>query len=229
MIIGSGLLARAFASAYAGRSDVCVYAAGVSNSGCTDTREFVREQQRIGDALSQYRHAEAFVYFGTCSVYDPEISNTPYVQHKLAVERLVHAHSRHIVLRLPQVAGQTPNPHTLLNYLYARISRSEAFNLWRNARRNIIDVDDVVPIAQQLIANDEVRRATINIANSASYSMAEIVDAMADVVGKRAIFEIEDRGSNYLIEITAMQSALAESGVEFGENYLRKVIAKYYE
>jgi nucleoside-diphosphate-sugar epimerase len=228
MIVGSGLLARAFGPAYSGRPDICVYAAGVSNSNCEDTQEFLREQRRVDDALNQCRHADAFVYFGTCSSYDPEISNRPYVQHKLAMERMVRAHPRHVVLRLPQIAGKTPNPHTLLNYLYARISRSEAFKIWGGAKRNIMDVDDVVAIGRQLIENGAVRNVTINIANPVNYPIADIVEAMVGVVGKRAIFEVVNRVSDYFIETGAMQPALAESGVEFGRDYLRKVIAKYY-
>jgi nucleoside-diphosphate-sugar epimerase len=228
MIIGSGLLARAFGPPYSGRSDICIYAAGVSNSSCEDPHEFLRERRRVGEALSQSPHVAVFVYFGTCSAQDPEISNRPYVQHKLAMEEMVRAHPRHVVLRLPQIAGKTPNPHTLLNYLYARISRSEAFNIWGGAKRNIIDVDDVVSIARQLLANDSVRNTTVNIANPVNYSMAEIVEAMAGVVGKRPIFKVIQRGSDYSIDTGAMRSALAESGVEFGENYLRKVIARHY-
>lgn len=67
------------------------------------------------------------------------------------MEALVTHHPRHLILRLPQVAGRTPNPHTLLNYLYARISRGESFRLWRNARCNIIDVDDVAAIGKHAI------------------------------------------------------------------------------
>ena len=96
-------------------------------------------------------HVDVFVYFGTCSVADPEVRHTAYVQHKLAMEQMVSAHSRNLILRLPQVAGKTPNPHTLLNFLYGRIARSESFNLWSKARRNIIDVADVTAIAEQLI------------------------------------------------------------------------------
>jgi nucleoside-diphosphate-sugar epimerase len=228
MIVGSGLLARAFGPAYSGRPDICVYAAGVSNSNCDDPQEFLREQRRVGDALSECRQANTFVYFGTCSSYDPEISSRPYVRHKLAMELMVRAHPRHLVLRLPQIAGKTPNPHTLLNYLYARISRSEAFNVWGGAKRNIIDVDDVVTIARQLISDDAVRNVTVNIANPVNYSMPDIVEAMVGVVGKRAIFEVVSRGSDYFIDTDAMRTALAGSGVEFGQDYLRKVIAKYY-
>ena len=87
MIIGSGLLARAFTPAFLNRDEVCIYAAGVSNSNCTDAREFEREHQRLGDALQQSKDLDAFVYFGSCSVFDPHAQKTPYVQHKLMMER----------------------------------------------------------------------------------------------------------------------------------------------
>lgn len=228
MLIGSGLLAQAFATAYSQREDVCIYAAGVSNSGCTNPHEFVREQGRLTEALQQAALVDAFVYFGTCSVADPEAQHTPYVRHKLAMERLVSAHPRHLILRLPQVAGRTPNPHTLLNFLYARISRSEAFQLWSNAKRNIIDVDDVVAITRQLIANGALRNVTLNIANPVSYRMAEIVRAMERAVGKRAVCEVCERGSAYPIDISTTLPAIEAAGVKFGTDYLERVIGKYY-
>ena len=58
MIIGSGLLARSFESSLGSKSDVCVYAAGVSNSGCNDTTEFYREQLRLTEALSCYSDSD---------------------------------------------------------------------------------------------------------------------------------------------------------------------------
>jgi len=228
MLIGSGLLAQAFASTFSDREDVCIYAAGVSNSSCTDTLEFQRERKRLADALQQARNVDAFVYFGTCSVDDPEAQNTPYVLHKLAMEQLVSAHPRHLILRLPQVAGITPNPHTLLNFLYARISRSESFQLWRNAKRNIIDVDDVAAISRQLISDNTLRSVTINIANPTNYPMMDIVHAMEKAVGKRAVYNVLERGSGYPIDIRMMLPAMDAAGVKFGNDYLERVIGKYY-
>jgi nucleoside-diphosphate-sugar epimerase len=228
MLIGSGLLAKSFGSEYSQRDDVCIYAAGVSNSTCTDTHEFSRERQRLADALQQAQHADPFVYFGTCSAGDPEALNTPYVQHKLAMERLVGAHPRHLIVRLPQVAGVTPNPHTLLNYLYAKIARSEAFSLWRNAKRNIIDVADVASIVRHLIEDKTARNITLNIANPVSYPMTDIVSAMERVVGKPAIYDVVERGSEYPIDITTMLAILDRTPVKFGEDYLEQVIGKYY-
>lgn len=228
MLIGSGLLAQAFAPTFSHREDVCIYAAGVSNSGCTDAHEFARERQRLADALQQAKHADVFVYFGTCSVADPKAQDTPYVRHKLAMEQLVSAHPRHLILRLPQVVGKTPNPHTLMNFLYARIVRSEAFSLWRNAKRNIIDIADVVSIACQLIADKTARNITLNIANPVSYPMADIVGAMELVIGKRAIYDIVEHVSEYPIDISAILPTLSKAAVKFGDNYLIQVIRKYY-
>ena len=228
MMIGSGLLARAFAPNYANQDNVCIYAAGVSNSACRDPHEFEREHTRLSEALRQHADVKTFVYFGTCSVADPEAQATPYVQHKLAMEALVRSHPQHLILRLPQVAGHTPNPHTLLNHLYARISRSESFTLWQNARRNIIDVDDVAAVARYFIDTSDARKLTLNIANEISYPLPEIVAALERVTGKRAIFDTEPRGSGYSIDIAAIRPALGVAGVKFGPNYLDRVLDKYY-
>lgn len=228
MIIGSGLLAKAFVPEYSLRDDVCIFAAGVSNSGCTDHREFKRERIRLEDALSVACNADVFVYFSTCSINDPESRDTPYVQHKLAMEGLVSTHPGHLILRLPQVAGVTPNPHTILNYLYAKIARSESFSLWKYAKRNIIDVDDVTAVSRQLIGDRKVRGAMFNVANPVSYPVADIVRAMEKVTGKRAIYDMVERGTDYPVDICAVRPVMDRAQVNFGDNYLEKVIGKYY-
>lgn len=229
MIIGSGLLAKAFSLQFDLRSDVCIYAAGVSNSHGMDLSEFDRERLRLTAALQTANDVGAFVYFGTCSVADPEAQDTHYVQHKLAMEQLVAQHPQYLILRLPQVAGHTPNPHILLNYLYARIARSEAFSVWRNAYRNIIDVDDITTLGGILIEDIEMRNCTLNLANTDSYSMPEIVSTMEQVVGKQAIFDVVERGSHYAIDVAAMLPILAQTHIRFNQHYLKRVLNKYYE
>jgi nucleoside-diphosphate-sugar epimerase len=228
MIVGSGLLAKSFASSFGQSDDVCIYAAGVSNSTCDDAREFGRERLRLIATMRQAAALDAFVYFGTCSVLDPEARETSYVRHKLAMEGLVKTHPRYLILRLPQVVGETPNPHTLLNYLYARISRSEAFCLWQNASRNIIDVNDVAAITNKLVADPGRRGVILNVANPCNSSMPEIVRTMEKIVGKRAIYEVVERGSCYPIDTQPILSVFHAAGVTFGAGYLERVIEKYY-
>lgn len=223
------MLAQSFMVRYQRDGDVCIYAAGVSNSSCSDEREFDRERTRLLAAIEKWRGAGPFAYFGTCSVGDVEVRHTAYVQHKLAMERLVREHPDHVIMRLPQVAGVTPNPHTLMNFLHSRISRSEKFSVWRNAYRNIIDVDDVAALGTKLLDNPRMRGITLNLANPVSYSMLEIVSAMESVVGKPAIYDVLERGHHYSIDVTAMSEIVATCDIDLGNNYLDRTIRKYYE
>lgn len=228
MIVGSGLIARAFAVHQDALAGTCVYAAGVSNSSCNDLREFERERQRMLAAIADVSAEDLFLYFSTCSIDDPAAQGSAYVLHKKAMEKLVAERKRHLILRLPQLAGATPNPHTLLNYLYARIVRSERFTIWTGATRNIIDVDDVASIATDLVVAEKACGETINIANSENSSIFDIVRSMESVLGHRAIFDIIDRGASYAIAVDRIQAALRRCRIAFSGDYLLRTIGKYY-
>jgi nucleoside-diphosphate-sugar epimerase len=179
-------------------------------------------------AIAQYKSADLFLYFGTCSADSPLGSVSPYVQHKIRMEKIVAEHPQYLILRFPQTAGRTENPHTLLNFIYTRIVRSERFEVWINARRNIIDVDDAVQIAVGLAFGKGVRRECINVANFLDYAMVDIVALMAEVVGKSAIFDGTDKGDAYPIDTQRIREVVRECGVAFGSEYLESVIRKYY-
>ena len=228
MIVGTGLIARAFIPHLQALAGACVYAAGVSNSSCIDSREFERERQRLLESIAAVSADCLFLYFSTCSVDDASTRESAYVRHKVAMEQLVRQRERHLVLRLPQLAGFTPNPHTLLNYLYARIVRSERFAIWRGATRNIIDVDDVARIVTDLVVTEKACGETIKVANSRCYGILDIVRAMEDALGHKAIFDIIDRGGGSAIDIDRIQAALHRCGIAFPDDYLDRVIRKYY-
>lgn len=228
MIIGSGLLGKGFSAKYYKSNDVCIYAAGVSNSRGSDKAEFEREKLRLNDALLLARDLGAFVYFGTCSVLDPETRYTEYTQHKLAMEQLVSTHPNYLILRLPQVAGRSSNPYTLLNFIFERIKRNEMFSVWKNAYRNIIDIDDVVTIGSLFIDNQKFRQCIVNLANPENYGMPYIIEEMERVVGKLAVCKFVNRGQNYCIDVTLMRSLTVNLQLIFGENYLNRILNKYY-
>jgi len=199
---------------------VTFYAAGPSNSRENDFRDFVRERERLAASLDPER---TLVYFGTCAVYDPEAQHSSYVTHKKAMEAIVAKQARHLILRLPNVVGRTPNPHTLLNYLYARISRSERITIWENARRNLIDVDDVVRIAEWLL-NEGDTSGIVNVAAPFDYSIAEIVAEFERILGKPAVADRVPDGSGYDIPL----ARVARAPVTFRRDYLQRLVAKYY-
>ena len=228
MIIGNGMLANAFAPHYLNNSDICIYASGVSNSRCVDSAEFLRERDKLLNTIDEFKDISTFVYFSTCSVNDPSAINTPYVKHKLAMEKIVSAHPGYLILRLPQIAAKTGNPNNLLNSLHRHLNTGVEFTIWTNAYRNIIDIDDVVNIAIRLLADSKNRKLWINIANPVCTSIRDVVAAMELAVGATMKVCSVDHGAHYPIDITPILSSGYASHCQFDASYIERVITKYY-
>ena len=140
LIVGSGLLAAAISRKVLVHEGTCLYAAGVANSRCEDAVEFQRDRARLLQTLDNGRDKfTRIVYFSTCSISDPYVEKSCYVTHKLAMENLIAQNSNnHLIVRLPQLAGFTQNPHTLLNFIDTKIRKREPFVIWERAVRNVI-------------------------------------------------------------------------------------------
>lgn len=156
----------------------CVmYAAGVSNPTCTDKAEFERDLNRLKASLEL---PGRFVYVSTASKADSD-----YVRHKREAEGFVLRRVGSVVVRIPTIAGRCSNPHTVLNWLWSRISRGEQFDLWPGAKRNIIGIRQ----AAQEIGRIATSRQTgiVEIAGR-EYPVIQVVRVMEDLAGKRAVF-----------------------------------------
>ena len=91
MIIGSGFIAKNFNdySKELEKLNICVYAAGVSNSQIKDNDLLVKEKNRLIDFSKKFNQKKKLVYISTCSINDPSRNKTPYVKNKLEVENLI--------------------------------------------------------------------------------------------------------------------------------------------
>lgn len=224
MIHGSGLLASAFSRHFHADEPICVFARGVSNSSELDTSSFRREELLLHEALAE---SPRLLYFSSCALINPASSDTPYLDHKRRMERLVLDTSHdNVVLRLPQVVGRTSNPNTLTNFLNDRIRSGEAFSVWARAERNLIDVEDIARIATEIVR--ETRGRVESVASPHSLPMPEIIALFEKVLGKRAIYSLEDRGDPLPIENEACMYHAAQIGLDLGNNYPEQVIRKYY-
>jgi nucleoside-diphosphate-sugar epimerase len=226
MVVGNGLLAGAFA-AYAENPDIVIFASGVSNSGEKSLSAFERERSLLLGALAENR--KMLVYFGTCSIYDAALANSPYIKHKLEMEAVLKSHgSNHLILRLPQVVGAGGNPHTITNFIRDRLVSGEAFTVWANASRTIVDVDDVRALADHFIADPASRNRSINIFPPVPTGAVELVRMMERILDLKGSYEVANAGSSVeLDEPDIMQAAIA-SGVRFTPDYPEQVLRKYY-
>jgi nucleoside-diphosphate-sugar epimerase len=228
MIIGNGMIGSSFSSLYKNSSGVLIFASGVSDSSCTDSLSFKREMSLLNETISIYKNVDNFIYFSTCSIYDPTLNSQPYVLHKKLMEKIVLSHSRGQVIRLPQVAGPQAPPRTLLASLKQKILVGEDITVWVNASRNIIDVEDVLAIVSFFIKKKSFPSKILNVANIRSYSIDHIIQAMSRLLNIQVSTSRIDKGGIYNIDVTNILNILELAGVEFNDNYLDKVIIKYY-
>lgn len=226
MIVGNGMIARAFCS-FAADDAVVIFASGVSDSLETRAAAFQRERELLTRTRAAHPRA-LLVYFGTCSVHDPDRRDTPYVRHKLGMESLLAGlPGPWLVLRLPLALGPGHRGRTLACYLRERIASGEAFEVWARATRYPIDVEDVVRIAARLIGERSNWNSTIEVALRA-YPVLEFVRAMEGILGRKANYRLIDKGAHYALHCPAVERLAGELRLDLSEDYLPKVVRKYF-
>lgn len=228
MITGSGLIATSFKKYTDELQGICIYASGVANSSCTDKEEFQREQQMLQATLASIPEGEQLAYFSTCSVHDPLLAKSAYVLHKLKMESLVLTQKGGHVFRLPQLAGNSANRATLLNYLSTSIDNNSPIKIWSKAERNIIDVEDVAYATMRYISSGAETNKITNLCNPRATEVLEIVKTLEKVKGKAANMEIIDGGSHYDIPMDRTELIYSQIGLKFPKKYLENVLQKYY-
>jgi nucleoside-diphosphate-sugar epimerase len=226
MIIGNGLIAKAFINDFLENKNILIFASGVSNSQNNDLKEFLREKNLIQSSLKK---RIKFVYFSTCSIEDPLHAENKYVQHKLHMENLISQMSENfLIVRLPQVAGKSENPNTLLNYLFSKIERGDLFNVFQNATRNIIDIDDIQKIINYIIYNNLANNSVVNIASPIETPILDIVTIFEDIVGKKANYKLLKSGSHCPVRNNLTIDVARQIDIKFDQTYLVKTLYKYY-
>lgn len=226
MIIGRGLIANAFIHEFLEDKEVTIFASGVSNSNEVSNDSFLRESTLLKRIIAG--DPGLLVYFSTCSIGDLERQNTYYVRHKIEMENLVAQSGQYLILRLPQVVGKTENPYTLTNYLHSQIESGSHFTIWNKAWRNLIDIDDIAKIVTYMIRKSSFWNHTFNIASPFPICVIDLVRVFEQTLGVKADYEVTDRGDHYDIDVVDAIHAAKIVGVEFGSDYVEKVINKYY-
>ena len=230
MIIGSGVIGSAFIDLYEKDQEVYLYASGVSNSQCVNNADYFRDKKKLEENISKLKKNELLVYISTCSISSYNIgSSSRYIEHKMEMEELVAGYVRYLILRLPQIASFSKNPFTLLNYFKNKINHGEAFQVYKNSNRNILDINNMVSISDKMISNFS-ENVVVNIANPISVSVVEIVEELQSALEKKANYDLIDGFSDrYIIDTTRMMNFIDPSKYLFEDRYLNKVIRKYYK
>ena len=232
-IIGSGFISKNFEKyhEFFKKLSIKLYAAGVSNSLCNDKSLFKKDKDKIIDFSKKIPKNHTLLYFSTCSVYDPSRNNNLYVKHKLNIENFIKDNfQKFLIVRLPEVVGKNSNEHTLVNFFYNKIKNKDKFDLWSNANRSIIDIEDVIKILIHFISNNKLdKNQTINIANPNKNSPIDIVTILESIIRIKADYNLVEKGKeNWEIDISDTNNSIKKCGINFENDYLKNALMKYY-
>ena len=230
IVVGNGLIANEFISNADSKLAMCLYAAGVSNSRCKDLAEFKRDKDRLIGTLAALPDNLPLFYVSPPPPPPPPPPLSPYIEHKMHMEALVLKRPSSRVIRLPQVAGASQNPHTLLNYFFNQIKNKKPIDIWLKSTRNIIDVRDARKIVIDIFENVNINAIpnVINIANPKSIGVQELVsifESELDISVKHRFFE---GGDLIDVDMSWIQPSIERCQIDFESDYIRKIIKYYY-
>lgn len=223
-VVGVGLIAHAFDPYLNLYPDVTIFASGVSSSSEYHVNNFEREVLLLRKCAELSKH---IIYFSTCSIYDLELSASPYVRHKKFIEDILKNEYSSTIFRLPQVVGLTKSSTNLFPFLLSSILRGRRFELWTNASRYLIDVHDVASIVLSFLHADLPLAGPTNIAPPFPISLPALVSLLEDTVGINADFSLVERGSSYLIDTDELFSSMPGLSSLFHPNYYEFLMRKY--
>lgn len=227
MVVGNGMVAQRF-QGMKNEKEFLFFASGVSNSKCNNINEYEREFELLKNSLKQYPDKH-LVYFSTTSIYDASENKSMYVQHKLNIEKYIIEHvQKFTIFRLSNLVGKSQNTNTIVNYFVQQISLGTSFQLWKNATRNLIDIDDAFAIIEAMLSSELFQNKIVNVANSISYTTLEIVQAIEQLLAKPAHYDAVDKGVSFKIDTHDMKIIVDKLAISFDENYLNTLLKKYY-
>jgi nucleoside-diphosphate-sugar epimerase len=227
MIIGNGMVAKRFES-YKTNDQFLIFASGISNSKNINPEAYERELILLQQSMKKNQE-KILVYFSTCSIYDPGEENSKYVLHKKQIEHLIQKdQKRFYIFRVSNLVGQSGNRNTILNFYVYHILNGINFDLWTNATRNLIDIDDMYKIADDVLKKGVIQNQFINIANTENYTTQEIITAIENLWNIKANYIPIQKGNPFIIDLAAIRPIMKELGIHFGKNYLTNLLRKYY-
>lgn len=227
MVIGNGMIAKSMSNIDSDK--IIFFCSGVSNSKEQDAEEFDREKNLI---LKYSNTNNQFIYFSSYFLnFNNYVIDSKYYKHKLNMEEVIKNNfKKYLIFRLPQVVGNSNNPNTLMNHLFNNLINDKVITIYKNSKRNLLDVDDLIKFVKYAIDNNVFNNEIINIISTFNYDIEEIVKEFEIVLDRKAKKEIIDSNNNNFDILISSKclNIFKVLGIDFNSEYLNKIINKYY-
>jgi len=218
MIIGNGLIAKN--CFFIDQEDILFFASGVSNSMCNDDNEYRKEITLLEKYI---KTDKKIIYFSSIDEY---IVNNKYLKHKKHIEEIIKSNTDNfIILKLPQLVGESGNSKNFISYIYNNIKNNIEFDVFLT-KRSLLDIFDLINFLKHLIKKDF--RGFININYIELSEVTDIVEIIEGILNKKAIIKkniIIDQKINKNNEFV---DSLINKVIKNTEFYNLKTIKKYF-
>ena len=102
------------------------------------------------------------------------------------------------------------------------------FDLWENAKRNIISMDDLFILCNKIIEQHLFKNEIINVANTVSYDVKFIVSALEKFIGKKGHYTLIQKGSGPQINLRKIKNCMNNLEMHFNDEYLQNILQQYF-
>lgn len=226
MIVGNGLVAKAFKNSSYNFENCIIFASGVSDSKLEDKKEFQREFELIKKYIAENKK---FIYFSSIHILDPSEQNSMYVKHKIKVENFIKNNFQsYIIYRLPIIVGKGGNDKSLFNFLHDSITNKIKMNIFVDSYRYILDVKNLVYLTNKTLL---LRNKVINLVFDKPFNIIEIVKSFEDALNIEAIYDEHPGGDFFKVDNSELRKNISSDNdlKKFVSlDYLREIIYQFY-
>lgn len=227
MVLGGGMIATALKAV--DREDVLYAASGLSNLKGADPEARLREQTLLSEQIARNTD-KLFVYVSSYSIDDQQPqNNTPYLQHKVNMERLIKAEAdRFLILRTSNVVGYSRQPGNLMNFIFRHLQNGEPFEIWTKTTRNLIDVAHLAQMADAAVKQGSCNEVLF-LTHPADIPIYEIVRQFEVLSGLSGNYRLVEKGDYYNTDKSLAEALFRRLGLEADPQlYARQLIEKYF-
>lgn len=236
-IIGHGIIAQGLDKLAQETNRAIIFASGVSNSSCDDQIEYDRECDLLYKTINHCKNNNLkLVYFSSAGAiygnsdeekdeHSPLFPISLYGKNKVFFESIIiHSGVEYLIVRLPNVVGHKQNKSQLFSALVLQAISGKA-NIFQNATRDLIDIDDVCDILSDIIKKD-YKNEIIILASGYSTPVLDIFSEIAQVLGKKSDVVLSPGGDKQLFN-NGKLNYLVPGRLKFSQDYYRHLIQKY--
>ena len=229
-IFGNGFIAKNLVKIIPfQKKNTIIYCSGISNSKEKSKHKLVKEIKVLKKFYKKFKDKH-IIYISSSGVLDSSRNKSKYLKNKIKIEKFIKKNfQKYLIIRLPEIIGNSRNPNTLINFFYNKIIKKKKFIIFKNSKRNLIGIEDVSKIIKIILIKINTSKKIITLCNKYSNSPKEIIQILEKITKKKANYkEINIKRQNWRLNYNLISKYVKKAGVKFDKFYLKKVLSKYY-